>query len=87
MFDTGLPQEIEDTFIDNSGRVRNVYMRNVPLTVTAGREKPEYLIGIIQDISERKKREIERERLIEDTGATLQRTQTLYRIGLVYHLG
>src|SRR5690606_10086105 len=37
-------------------------------------------IGIINDITERKQREVERERLIEETRRTLERTQTLYRI-------
>jgi PAS domain S-box-containing protein len=81
MFDTGEPQEIEEINADTEGRLlRALYTRKIPLTLTPGEEKPEYLIGIINDITERKLREAERERLIEETRKTLDRTQTLYRI-------
>jgi PAS domain S-box-containing protein len=80
MFETGETQEVEEVITNAAGELRTLYTRKIPLTLTAGEEKPEYLIGIINDITERKQREAERERLIEETRKTLDRTQTLYRI-------
>jgi PAS domain S-box-containing protein len=80
MFETGESQETEEVITNAVGELRTLYTRKIPLTLTPGEEKPEYLIGIINDITERKQREAERERLIEETRRTLDRTQTLYRI-------
>jgi PAS domain S-box-containing protein len=85
MFKSGQTQEAEDVLIDRNGRRRSIYVRNVPLTLSDkgsnGNHEPDYLVGIIQDITERKRREQEREELIESTRKNLERTQTLYRIG------
>jgi PAS domain S-box-containing protein len=81
MFETGETQETEEVITNSEGELRILYTRKIPLTLTPGEEKPEYLIGIINDITLRKQREAERERLIEETRKTLDRTQTLYRIG------
>jgi PAS domain S-box-containing protein len=85
MFETGLIQEAEDILIDSAGNRRSIYVRNVPLTISAplkdGENRPDYLIGLIQDITERKQREVERDELIRETRSNLERTQTLYRIG------
>ncbi len=80
LFDTGQPQEREETITDYTGQTRSLFTRKIPLTLTPGETKPEYLVGIIQDITSRKQREIERERLITETRRTLKRTQTLFRI-------
>jgi PAS domain S-box-containing protein len=80
MFETGDIQETEEEITDFSGSQRILYTRKIPLNLSSEADKPEYLIGIINDITDRKQRESERERLIEETSKTLQRTQTLYRI-------
>ncbi len=80
MFETGQAQETEEPISDTDGNTRILYTRKIPLTLTPGESKPEYLIGIINDITERKQREAEREGLIKQTQKILKRTQTLYRI-------
>ena len=80
VFETGQPLETEETIADHTGTERVLYTRQVPLTLSSDEEKPEYLIGIVQDITQRKQREFEREQLIEETHVTLERTQTLYRV-------
>jgi PAS domain S-box-containing protein len=80
MFNTGETQVTEETITNADNELRVLYTRKIPLILTPGETKPEYLIGIINDITERKQREAERERLIEETRRTLDRTQTLYRI-------
>lgn len=80
LFETAETQETEEVIANSEGEPRILYTRKIPLTLTPTEEKPEYLIGIINDITLRKQREAERERLIEETRKTLDRTQTLYRI-------
>lgn len=80
MFETGEPQEREEAFTDAKGKPRILHTRRIPLALAEGEETPQFLIGLINDITERKQREAERERLIEETRRTLDRTQTLYRI-------
>ncbi len=80
LFETGKIQEGEESITDHQGNLKIIYTRKIPLTLTQGESKPEYLIGIINDITQRKQREVEREQLIEQTQKTLERTQTLYRI-------
>ncbi len=80
VFTTGEPHETEETITDASGSTRTLYTRKVPLALTANQTRPDYLIGIIQDITHIKQRELERERLISETRRTLERTQTLFRI-------
>ncbi len=79
VFETGRPVEFEERQITPDGVVRTFYIRKVPLSLSQ-EEKPEYVITLIHDITERKLREGERERLIEEIRQTLQRTQALYRI-------
>ncbi|MEW5958181.1 MAG: GAF domain-containing protein, partial [Chloroflexota bacterium] len=80
MFETGQIQEIERPNIDPTGKVSTVHSRKIPLTLNNTDGSPDYLIGIIMDITERKEREAERERLIEETQQILERTQSLYRL-------
>jgi PAS domain S-box-containing protein len=80
MFETGLIQEAEEPITDFEGNLRTLYTRSIPLNLSPEEDKPDYLIGIINDVTDRKQREAERERLIEETRKTLDRTQTLYRI-------
>jgi GAF domain-containing protein len=80
MFESGEIQENERPNVDPDGNVRTVYSRKIPLTLNSADGKPDYLIGIIQDVTERKEREAERERLIEETQRNLERTQSLYRL-------
>ncbi|RMF01063.1 MAG: GAF domain-containing protein, partial [Chloroflexi bacterium] len=80
VFNTGQPFENEDSFTDAHGRQIIRYVRKIPLYLSPTAAKPDHLIGIIQDITERKQTEKEHQRLIEDTSRTLARTQTLYRI-------
>lgn len=80
MFESGEIQENERPNVDPDGKVRTVYSRKIPLTLNSTDGKPDYLIGIIQDVTERKEREAERERLIEETQRNLERTQSLYRL-------
>jgi PAS domain S-box-containing protein len=80
MFETGETQEIEEPITDFAGNNRILYTRKIPFSLNSGDGKADYLIGIINDITDRKQREIEREQLIEETRKTLERTQMLYRI-------
>lgn len=80
LFATGETQETEEPITDLKGKHRVLYTRKIPLTLNAEDGKPDYLIGIINDITDRKQHEVEREQLIEETRQTLERTQTLYRI-------
>jgi PAS domain S-box-containing protein len=80
LFETGQPQEFEEEIIDAQGNGRILYTRKIPLTRMGEYGKPDYLIGIVHDITERKLRETERERLIQETRWALERTQLLYRI-------
>jgi PAS domain S-box-containing protein len=80
MFDTGQTQETEEPITAGDGSSKILYTRKIPLTLNPNESKPEYLIGIINDITEQKQHELERERLIAQTQKTLERTQTLYRI-------
>lgn len=80
LFETGEIQEIEETRTDTHDQQQILYTRKIPLTLTGNPDKPEYLVGIINDITQTRHREIERDRLIEETRRTLDRTQTLYRI-------
>ncbi|MCB0163397.1 MAG: GAF domain-containing protein [Anaerolineae bacterium] len=80
VFETGEIQEIEETRIDAHDQLQVLYTRKIPLTLTDNPDKPEYLVGIINDITQIRQREVERDRLIEETRRTLDRTQTLYRI-------
>ena len=73
-------QETEELHTNPDGDVRILYTRKIPLSVVGQDGKPDYLVGIIHDITERKQREVERERLIEQTQRNLQRTQALYRL-------
>ncbi|NJN96614.1 MAG: GAF domain-containing protein [Anaerolineales bacterium] len=52
MFETKQTQEFEETVKDAKGDTRYFYTRKIPLLDTEG--NPEYLIGIINDITERK---------------------------------
>ena len=78
-FETGEIQETEEQHTNPEGEMLTLYTRKIPLTLT-GKDKPDYLVGIIHDITERKQRELERERLIEETQRNLERTETLYRL-------
>ncbi len=80
MFDSGQTQETEETITTHTGEIRTLFTRKVPLTLTQGETKPEFLVGIINDITNQKQQVAERERLIEETRRTLERTRTLYRI-------
>jgi PAS domain S-box-containing protein len=71
MFETGQTQETEETITDAEGSIRTLYTRKIPLLDAAG--KSEYLIGISNDITERKQAEAALQ-------ASLARTQSLYRI-------
>ncbi|MBI1881218.1 MAG: GAF domain-containing protein, partial [Chloroflexi bacterium] len=55
MFETGQTQETEETITDAAGNLRTLYTRKIPLMGEDG--KPEYLIGIVNDITERKRSE------------------------------
>jgi len=83
VFESGQIQETEEPHTDQTGRERTLYTRKIPLTLTATDGRPDYLLAILNDITERKQRESERERLIEETGRALERTQSLYRISAV----
>ncbi len=80
MFETGQTQETEEPITGPEGNLRTLYTRKIPLTLTADDGKPDYLVGLINDITDRKQREAERERLIEETRRALERTQLLYRL-------
>ncbi len=71
MFATGQTQETEEPFSTVNGQTRILYTRKIPLMDSDG--QPEYLIGIINDITERKQAE-------ETLKAAFERTQSLYRI-------
>ena len=80
VFETGEVQETEETTTDNDDQQRVLYTRKIPLTLIDNKDKPDYLVGIINDMTQIRQREVERDRLIEETRRTLDRTRTLYRI-------
>lgn len=80
MFNSGQTQETEGTITTHTGEERILFTRKVPLTLTQGETRPEFLVGIINDITNQKQQMAERERLIEETRRTLERTRTLHRI-------
>lgn len=80
MFETGQVQETEETISDPTDRQRILYTRKIPLFLNNEVGQPDYLLGIMNDITERKQRELERERLMAETQKNLERTQSLYRI-------
>ncbi|HXV97280.1 MAG TPA: PAS domain-containing protein, partial [Anaerolineae bacterium] len=55
VFETGQAQELEETTTDANGNVRILYTRKIPLM--GDDDKAEYLIGIVNDITERKRSE------------------------------
>lgn len=71
LFETGETQETEESITDARGNLRTLYTRQIPLVGAEG--KPEYLIGIINDITERKRAE-------EALQEAFARTKSLYRI-------
>ncbi len=56
LFETGQAQETEETITDASKAQRIIYTRKLPL-LSAGDGKPEYLVAIINDITQRKRAE------------------------------
>ena len=79
-FETAEIQETEEMHTNPDGDIRILYTRKIPLALTDQEGKPDFLVAIVHDITERKQREAERERLIEETQKNLERTQTLYRL-------
>ncbi len=77
---SGEIQETEEQHTNPDGDIRILYTRKIPLRVVGQDGKPDYLVGIIHDITERKQREAERERLIDQIQQNLERTQALYRL-------
>ncbi len=71
VFETGQIQETEEPINTSQGQTRILYTRKIPLVDSEG--QPEYLIGIVNDITERKQAE-------ETLKAAFERTQSLYRI-------
>ncbi len=71
MFETGQTQEFEEIITDTEGHVRFLYTRKIPLMDADG--YPEFLIGIINDITERKQSEAALQ-------ISLARTESLHRI-------
>ncbi len=71
VFTTGQVQETEETIVTPQGQTRFMYTRKVPMFGRDG--QVEYLIGLINDITERKQNEA-------TVQAALTRTQSLYRI-------
>ena len=80
MFKTGEVIEAEEELINAAGQVRTFYARKVPLTMTEEATEPDYLVAIINDVTDRKQREVERELLMAQTARNLERTQSLYRV-------
>lgn len=83
IFQTGQPNETEETITNVKGEHRILFTRKIPLFIQDKSEKPDYLIGVINDITERKQRELEREQLLEEIRRSLERTQALYRVSQV----
>jgi PAS domain S-box-containing protein len=71
VIETGQIQEAEAPISTSKAQARILYTRKIPLVDSEGR--PEYLIGIVNDITERKQAE-------ETLKAAFERTQSLYRI-------
>ena len=80
VFETGQIQEVEEEHTAPNGRQRVLYTRKAPLSLTGNNQNPEYLIAIINDITERKQRELERERLIKEAEHRLNLLQTAAEI-------
>lgn len=71
LFETGETQETEAPITDAKGNQRILYTRKIPLVGAEG--KPEYLLGISNDVTERKQAE-------EALREAFARMQSLYRI-------
>jgi len=79
IFTQGQSFEMEQEMRNAASERRTYYVRKTPLRLS-GATEPDYLLGIINDVTEQRLRELERERLIENTRQTLKRTQALYQI-------
>ena len=80
IFVNNMARETEEVITDSKGNNRILFTRKIPLTIQENTTTPDYLIGVIHDITERKQYDTEREKLIEETRRNLERTQSLYRV-------
>ncbi len=80
IFETGETLEFEAPMLNAAEENRIYFTRKIPLSLTSNVNKPDFIIGVVNDITDQKQREREREQLILDTAQNLARTQSLYRI-------
>ncbi|MDM8532434.1 GAF domain-containing protein [Anaerolineales bacterium HSG25] len=81
LFETARPIEQEQVLRLANQQKRTLYVRKTPLWVDEAKQgQPDYLLGVLNDITEQRLREMERERLMDSTRQTLRRTQALYQI-------
>ncbi len=80
--------ELERTLPDSTGQIHSIRLRKTPLWVGNSTRPadddqatpPNYLLAIVNDVSETRLREAERDDLMAHTEQTLARTQMLYRV-------
>ncbi len=81
------PSETELPFIDVQDRQRIITIRKSPLWVGPATGAPSYLLAIVNDVTEARAREAERDVLMARTHVTLARTQMLYRVSHILDTG